>query len=88
MGGIIVKFLSSREVRNTPGALWDALETGASVALTANGKSDSDDLAFLEVAAAGGSVSRLAPCSGATSSGSAFRARLGNHPVRLARTSA
>ncbi len=34
----MVKFLSSRDVRNTPGALWDALESGASVALTANGK--------------------------------------------------
>ncbi|MBA2573147.1 MAG: type II toxin-antitoxin system Phd/YefM family antitoxin [Gemmatimonadetes bacterium] len=34
----MVKFLSSRDVRNTPGALWEALESGASVALTANGK--------------------------------------------------
>lgn len=34
----MVKFLSSRDVRNTPGALWEALENGASVALTANGK--------------------------------------------------
>lgn len=34
----MVKFLSSRDVRNTPGALWGALESGASVALTANGK--------------------------------------------------
>ncbi len=33
-----MKFLSSRDVRNTPGALWEALENGASVALTANGK--------------------------------------------------
>ena len=34
----MVKFLSSRDVRNTPGALWEALESGANVALTANGK--------------------------------------------------
>ncbi len=34
----MVKFLSSRDLRNTPGALWEALESGASVALTANGK--------------------------------------------------
>ena len=34
----MIKFLSSRDVRNTPGALWEALESGASVALTANGK--------------------------------------------------
>lgn len=34
----MVKFLSSRDVRNTPGALWEALESGAHVALTANGK--------------------------------------------------
>jgi antitoxin (DNA-binding transcriptional repressor) of toxin-antitoxin stability system len=34
----MVKFLSSRDLRNTPGVLWDALEGGASVALTANGK--------------------------------------------------
>ena len=34
----MIKFLSSRDVRNTPGVLWEALESGANVALTANGK--------------------------------------------------
>lgn len=34
----MVKFLSSRDLRNTPGVLWQALESGASVALTSNGK--------------------------------------------------
>lgn len=34
----MVKFISSRDLRNTPGVLWESLERGASVALTANGK--------------------------------------------------
>jgi PHD/YefM family antitoxin component YafN of YafNO toxin-antitoxin module len=34
----MVKFLSSRDLRNTPGVLWEALDQRATVALTANGK--------------------------------------------------
>lgn len=33
----MIKFFSSRDLRNTPGALWRALRHNATVALTANG---------------------------------------------------
>lgn len=33
----MIKFFSSRDLRNTPGALWRALRRNATVALTANG---------------------------------------------------
>lgn len=33
----MIKFFSTRDLRNTPGALWRALRRNATVALTANG---------------------------------------------------
>lgn len=33
----MIKFFSSRDLRNTPGALWRALRRNMTVALTANG---------------------------------------------------
>ncbi len=33
----MIKFFSSRDLRNTPGALWRALRRNTTVALTANG---------------------------------------------------